>query len=925
VPLRTGGVLRWLEPLIYGRRGRVVSALCIALATLFLLVQAVQIRPDPGFDKSIPLQHPYMQVFKQYQAQFGGANSLLVALIQKHGNIYNPEFLTELKAATDEVFFLPGIDRAHVSSLFTPDVRYYEVVPGGFGGGANVVPVEYAPTPEMIARVRANVAKAGIIGRLVTEDQRGAMIFADVLENDPRTGKTLDYVKVAHALEDTVRQRFISPMRYELKLKRAVDGLKAGDLVAERFSPPGWTLWFRHFDITRGSDEHKRQIRISGRDLAVTAIPNPQYNPNVEIHIIGFTPMIGDVADATFKVIGFFALAVLATMLALWWYLRSFRLALLPLVCSLVAVIWEFGLLHLFGYGVDPFAILVPFLVLAVSTSHGVQYVNTWADEVMHGHDAYDSSVAAFRRLFIPGFIALITNVAGFLTIYQVPIGIIREMSINACLGMFAVIVTNKMMMPIWLSYLRLRDVESFRRTRRLRQHAGDRLWRMLAHVTERPLAVGLLLVSVAVLGVSAWVQEGRIIGDIQAGVPELRPDSVYNRDVRAITQNFAIGIDELKVIAEADANACIHYDVMDQIDRYAWHMQNTPGVSAVASMPQLLRTVYSAFSDGAIKFQVLPRNQNVNVLLNSKITTKSGLLNWDCSAMPVRLFTTDHKAATISRIVAASKAFDRENAADFFATHHDVDAAYCDAKWQARRRFGLASEKLQTYSDHLSANGLGDDAIQADATHVALQKTVDADKAADARFDKLCPVNFALALGNVGVMAATNEVVRDKELGTVLWVYAVIAACLLLAYRSWVALLAICIPLLMVSVFANALMAVFGIGLKVATLPVVALAVGIGVDYGIYFYDVIQREMRERQLDLHDAYFEALRQTGKAVIFTGLCLAGGVATWLWSDLQFQRDMGVLLVFMFSANMLGAVLLCPALCSLLMRKPGTQA
>ncbi|MGH8461303.1 MAG: efflux RND transporter permease subunit [Stenotrophobium sp.] len=922
--LTSRGFLRFIEPLIYGRRGRVVSAICIMATTLLLLIQALQIRPDPGFDKSIPLQHPYMQVFKQYQAQFGGANSLLVALIQKHGDIYNPKFLTELKAATDEVFFLPSIDRAHVSSLFTPDVRYYEVVPGGFGGGANVVPVEYTPTPEMIARVRANVAKAGIIGRLVTEDQHGAMIFADVLENDPRTGKTLDYVKVAHAIEDTVRRRFTSRLRYEYRLKHAIGPFKAGEVVAEHFSKPDWNLWFEHFEATRGSEDQLQKIRYSGRDLIVTAQPNPQYNPDVEIHIIGFTPMIGDVADATFKVAGFFVLTVFGTMLALWWYLRSFRLALLPMTCSLVAVVWEFGLLRLFGYGVDPFAILVPFLVLAVSTSHGVQYVNTWADEVMHGRNSYDGSVETFRRLFVPGMIALVTNVAGFLTIYQVPIDIIREMSVNACLGMFAVMVTNKVMMPIWLSYLRLRDVDAFRRTRLQRQHASDRLWAILAHVTDGRVATVLLLCSAVGLGISLWKQGDRIIGDAQDGVPELRPDSVYNRDTRAITGNFAIGVDELKVIAETDANACIHYNVLDQIDRYAWHMRNTPGVSSVMAMPQLLRTVYSAFSDGAIKFQVLPRNQNVNVLLNSKITTQSGLLNWDCTAMPVRLFTTDHKAATIDGIVAASDRFDHDNAADFFLTHKDVDAAYCAAKWQARRQWGLAAERLQHYSDQLSASGMSDDAVQADAQHRALQRTVDDENTAKQKFSKVCPVHFALALGNVGVMAATNQVVRDKELSTVLWVYAVIAVCLLLAYRSWIALLAICVPLLLVSVFANALMAVFGIGLKVATLPVVALAVGIGVDYGIYFYDVIQREMREQRRNLHDAYFEALRQTGKAVIFTGVCLAGGVATWLWSDLQFQRDMGLLLVFMFTANMLGAVLLCPALCRLLMHAPAER-
>ena len=75
--------------------------------------------------------------------------------------------------------------------------------------------------------------------------------------------------------------------------------------------------------------------------------------------------------------------------------------------------------------------------------------------------------------------------------------------------------------------------------------------------------------------------------------------------------------------------------------------------------------------------------------------------------------------------------------------------------------------------------------------------------------------------------------------------------------------------------------------------------------------------------LKLREAYLATLRQTGKAVIFTGICLAGGVAVWLFSDLQFQRDMGLLLVFMFTANMLGAVLLLPAICRLLMREPPT--
>ena len=124
--------------------------------------------------------------------------------------------------------------------------------------------------------------------------------------------------------------------------------------------------------------------------------------------------------------------------------------------------------------------------------------------------------------------------------------------------------------------------------------------------------------------------------------------------------------------------------------------------------------------------------------------------------------------------------------------------------------------------------------------------------------------------------------------------------------------------PLAIVSFAAYALMAWLEIGLKVATLPVTALAVGIGIDFGIYSYSVLEGHLRAG-LALPQAWLRTLQQTGKAVVFTGLALSAGVVTWMLSDLQFQRDMGVLLTFMFLANMLGAILLLPALARYVLR------
>ncbi|MES2488329.1 MAG: efflux RND transporter permease subunit [Pseudomonadota bacterium] len=880
----------------------------------------MQIRPDADFEKTIPLDHPYMQVFRQYQAEFGGANTVLISLQQDKGDIYNESFLTALKQATEEVTFVHGIDRAHTSSIFTRNVRFIEVVDGGFAAG-DVVPANYSPTPEMFATIRSNVGKAGLVGNLVSRDQSGALIATEVVENDPLTGKKTDLVQVAHDLEDRVRGRYANPSKYLYRLKEAAPPFEANEVVAERFSAPGLLHPFKHYAASKTlPDESQVQRDFSGRELKVEQVKNPDYNPAIAVHIIGFTKVIGDVSDASLQVMMFFALTVIGTMLALWWYLGSLRLALLPLGCSLVAVIWEFGLLHLFGYGIDPFAIMVPFLVLAVSTSHGVQYVNTWADQVIGGQNGYDASLATFRRLFIPGSIALLTNVAGFLTISLVPIGSIRDMSANACLGMLAVIVTNKVMMPVWLSYLGVTNVDAFRSKRIARINAGDKYWRFLSGVTEKPVAITLIVLSLLVLSVSWFVQDRRIIGDAQLGVPELRPDSVYNKDVVDIASNYSIGADILKIIAEDDAGNCVQYRTLEQIDQFIWHMRNTEGVTSARGFTSATRQAYQGMSEMNPKFGVVPRNSNVLVLVNRGIATNTGLLNFDCSAMPLFFFTANHKAETIEHVIAAAKQLNKTNAEDFYKTYPDSDPAYCAAKKILRDGLGQRHVQQDHLTAKLRANGVSEDAIAADKRIVDGFAAIEVDKAKLAEQTKACPVNFAIGTGNVGVMAATNEVVESKELPVILWVYAVIIVLVLTSYRSLAALLVICIPLFMVSIFANALMAALGIGLKVATLPVVALAVGIGVDYGIYIYDLLQDKVLREGKALREAYTETLRQTGKAVIFTGICLAGGVFAWLFSGLQFQRDMGLLLVFMFTANMLGAVLLSPAYCRFLLRR-----
>jgi predicted RND superfamily exporter protein len=119
--------------------------------------------------------------------------------------------------------------------------------------------------------------------------------------------------------------------------------------------------------------------------------------------------------------------------------------------------------------------------------------------------------------------------------------------------------------------------------------------------------------------------------------------------------------------------------------------------------------------------------------------------------------------------------------------------------------------------------------------------------------------------------------------------------------------------------------MPTLGIGLKISTLPVVALGVGVGVDYAIYLYDRIEHHLGQGRT-LGESFYEALNERGTAMVFTAVTMTIGVATWSMSALKFQADMGVLLAFMFFLNMIGALFLLPSLAAFLLHpQPRSRA
>ncbi len=844
-----------------GFKGRIANAifsirplilLIFLIGTAVMAFYLAQLRVDAGFKKQLPLAHEYMQTFQFYE-EFGGANRILVALMDRDGDMFSPEFFEKFEQISNQVFLLPGVDRASVRSIFTPNVRFVEVVEDGFAGG-NVIPADFSPTPEMMERVRSNIIKSGEVGRLVAEDFSGAMVWANLLETDAETGESLDYQQVAAQLEE-IRAEF-------------------------------------------EDEEHS-------------------------VRIIGFAKIVGDIADGARGVIAYFGIAFLITALLLAFYSKSLWLTVLPLVCSTVAVIWQLGILSLLGYGIDPMNILTPFLIFAIGVSHGVQMISGWtAEKLFGGHspsslhrrseavDEYpivsspDAAKATFARLLAPGSIALLSDTIGFLAIYLINIRIIQELALTASIGVAVIIFTNLLLLPVLLSYARVRNAERFREKLYDKASQTSWIWRTLATFT-RPVPALVTILVAAVLFVGAFYKSQDMkIGDSEAGVPELREDARYNRDARLISDRFALGVDQLGVIAETSSQACTeNYKVMDRIDNFAWQMQQVEGVQKVLTLPQVTKIINAGWNEGSLRWQVLPRNQFVMRQNLQNIDTDTGLLNRDCSAMPVLVFMEDHKAETIQRVVGRAKELRRELAIE--PTVAVTDGQPAEAETQP-----AAPEQVNGLLAFAQSVGLvsGDVAPELTEADTCSEQVGSAEDC----------LRFRLATGNVGVMAATNEEVRAAQTPILLYVYGAIVLLCLITFRSIRGTICIVLPLVLVSYLAYSLMAFLDIGLKVNTLPVVALGVGIGVDYGIYIFSRL-REYLNEGASLDEAYMRTLRLTGRAVLFTAITLAVGVGTWLFSDLKFQADMGILLSFMFIFNMIGAMLLLPALARWLLR------
>jgi predicted RND superfamily exporter protein len=569
---------------------------------------------------------------------------------------------------------------------------------------------------------------------------------------------------------------------------------------------------------------------------------------SIGVHITGFAKVVGDLIAGSTWVLAFFAMAAAVATALVYAAMRDLRSTLLVVACSLVAVVWQLGAFRALGFALDPYSMLVPFLVFAIGMSHGVQKMNGITQDVARGAATLVAARLTFRRLFGAGLTALLADAAGFAALTIIDIDVIRQLALAASLGVAALIVTNLILLPVLISYVGVgaRAVGRSEMARHLETGGRHdrRVFHALSAVTNRPRAAIVIASALGLAVAGGWIGSGLEIGDLQPGAPELRPDSRYNRDAAFMNAAYGTSSDVFAVMVTTPDNECARYDVLTRVDALEWELRDLPGVESTASLAQLTRGTLVGLTEGSFKWFELLHNQRMLNYIAGRASAE--LRDERCHLLTLYVYLRDHEARSLARVA-------------------DYVAAFA------------------------AANDTED-------------------------------VRFLLAAGTAGIEAATNSVVRQAWREIAVLVFATVSLLCFVAFRSWRAVLVAMLPLLLTSVLAEALMVLLGIGVKVATLPVIALGVGIGVDYAIYVVSVLLRELRAGRA-LVEAYGVALRFTGRVVLITGLTLCAAVATWTLSPIKLQADMGILLAFMFAWNMLGALVLVPALAAFLLPSP----
>ncbi len=579
-----------------------------------------------------------------------------------------------------------------------------------------------------------------------------------------------------------------------------------------------------------------------------------------KIYVTGFPVLYGYFMSMK-KPMMWVLFASIATMVVILWFeFRSWQGVVIPILSGGLSAIWGLGFGGLFGLNLDPLVLVVPLLISARAHSHSVQSMERYHEEYEKLRDKHAAIVKSYTEIYAPAMVSIMADGLAILTLYVARIPIIQKLAVLCSFWIVSIFVSVVTLHPVILAFVKPPKHLATHSKKGIFSKGYDQFERFLIWLSTGNRRIGMAFALVGMLLFGFYFQQKVKAGDTTPGAALLYPDHPHNVAFRKVNENF-IGASQLVLIAEGKKpEALKDARTLNQLDLFARFMKQSDETGAVGGAMSATTMLKRIFR-----------------------TFHEGDPKWEI--LPT---TTEHVGQLFFLLTSNTARGEMDRFFDMNMTNATLTIFYKDYNHEViKNSIAKAKEFITEYTAK-------DDTVR-----------------------------YLLAGGLLGLLAATNEEVEWSYRVNLALILIVVFVLSYLTYVSVMGAFIVMLPSLIAQPLSEAMMYFLNIDFNINSLPVAAVGIGIGIDYGYYVLSrIIEEYPKDRSFD--GAITRAFNTTGKTVLFTGMSLTASVIYWCFFPMKFQAQMAVLLVLLLAFHLIGALMFIPPMVSLLRPKFAIQ-
>src|SRR3989441_121165 len=860
-------------------RHRLAASLVVAAATVVLgAFMVARMHVFTNFFDLYPPGRPYIKLYTQYRSMFGTANTLLLVVEVKNGTIFNdPATVQKVDRITVALLHdIPGVNGEQVFAITHPKIKTTLTA----GSGIKVVPLMYPRVPE-------------------NKDD-------------------LDFLKLKVYTTEGVKGLFVS------------DDDKATLIVAgfweEYFDLP--TMWAKIQEIVRQEEDANTKISVSGF-------------PILYAYFLEIMP----------KMVGVLAASIVMILLILWIEFRSWQGVAIPAFSGTLSAVWGLGFGGLCNWlsqyvswmpalSLDPLVLVIPLLISARAHSHSVQSMERYHEEYHRLRDRDQAIVKSYAEIYAPAMVSILADGLAILPLLVARIPIIQKLAILCSFWIISIFISVVTLHPIILSFTPPPAEEHISGRTPLERFMS---WMMVVAIAwlfwlydyipgwpvaamlggallgvSRDLstptrvkisggvvavaalcwlpaifghpqfsAVALLSLAYAVglfalLSFGLYFQHQLKVGDTTPGAALLYPKHPYNIAFSKVNEKF-LGASQLVIIAEGNAYCTLKDKPCEGPDckRCLPEQEGQCGAEKCVQREGAIENA-ATLNELDLFARYMAERPEVGGTVTATTLLKKIFRTFHEADPKWEILPTrdDHVGQLFFLLTSGTRRGEMDRFFDISYTNATIAVFYKDYTHET------IEHSIARAKEYIAAHG-------AEATNV----------------------RYRLAGGLIGILAAVNEEVEWSYRVNLALILAVVFCLSYATYVSFLGAIIVMLPSLVAQPLSEAVMYLFGIDMNINSLPVAAVGIGIGIDYGYY---VLSRIVEE--LCAGEGFDVAIRRmfetTGKTVLFTGVSLTASIIFWVFFPMKFQADMALLLVLLLGFHLMGALMFIPPMVSL---------